>query len=82
MMTFSKLRKARNLTQVEMAKLLGIAQENVSRIEHRSDMLISTMRSYVRAMGGDLTVVSELGQGAEFTLTLPIGATVPLELQR
>jgi transcriptional regulator with XRE-family HTH domain len=58
MMTFSKLRKARNLTQVEMAKLLGIAQENVSRIEHRSDMLISTMRSYVRAMGGDLRLVA------------------------
>jgi signal transduction histidine kinase len=36
-------------------------------------------------MGGDLTVVSELGRGAEFTLTLPIGATQPLrpaELQR
>jgi hypothetical protein len=41
-----------------MAKLLGIAQENVSRIEHRSDMLISTMRSYVRAMGGDLRLVA------------------------
>jgi transcriptional regulator with XRE-family HTH domain len=58
MMTFSKLRKARNLTQVEIARLLGIAQENVSRLEHRSDVLISTMRNYVRAMGGDLRLVA------------------------
>lgn len=58
MTTFTKLRKARKLTQVDLAKRLGIAQENVSRIEKRSDMLVSTLRSYVRAMGGDLRLVA------------------------
>jgi transcriptional regulator with XRE-family HTH domain len=58
MTTFAKLRKARKLTQVELAKRLGIAQENVSRLENRSDMLVSTLRGYVRAMGGDLRLVA------------------------
>jgi transcriptional regulator with XRE-family HTH domain len=56
--TFAKLRKARSLTQVELAKRLHIAQENVSRIENRSDMLVSTLRSFVRAMGGDLRLIA------------------------
>lgn len=58
MTTFAKLRKARRLTQVEIAKRLGIAQENVSRLENRSDMLVSTLRDYIRAMGGDLRLVA------------------------
>lgn len=56
--TFAKLRKARKLTQVELAKRLRIAQENVSRIENRSDMLVSTLRGFVRAMGGDLRLMA------------------------
>lgn len=56
--TLKDLRKARELTQVRMAELLGITQDNVSRLEKRSDVLLSTLRSYVEAMGGklDLTV--------------------------
>jgi transcriptional regulator with XRE-family HTH domain len=57
-MTFAKLRKARKLTQVELAKRLRIAQENVSRIENRSDMLVSTLRGFVRAMGGELRLMA------------------------
>ena len=57
-MTFAKLRKARKLTQVELAKRLRIAQENVSRIENRSDMLVSTLRGFVRGMGGDLRLMA------------------------
>lgn len=56
--TVAKLRKARRLTQVELAQRLGIAQENISRLEKRSDMLVSTLRGYVRAMGGDLRLVA------------------------
>ncbi len=57
-LTLQDLRKARELTQVRMAELLGITQDNVSRLEKRSDVLISTLRSYIEAMGGklDLTV--------------------------
>src|SRR5258707_448236 len=53
-MTLRDLRKARALTQVKLAKTLGIGQEHVSRLEQKSDMLLSTLASYVRAMGGDL----------------------------
>jgi len=53
------LRKARELTQERMAQLLGIGQDSVSRIESRSDLLLSTLRSYVEAMGGSLKLVVE-----------------------
>jgi DNA-binding XRE family transcriptional regulator len=53
------LRKARRLTQQRMAQLLGIGQDSVSRIENRSDLLLSTLKSYVEAMGGSLKLVVE-----------------------
>ena len=53
------LRKAHNLTQQRMARSLGITQDGVSRIERRSDLLISTLRSYVQAIGGRLSLVAE-----------------------
>jgi DNA-binding XRE family transcriptional regulator len=57
-MTLRDLRKARELTQVKLAKLLKIKQESVSNIEKRSDLLLSTLRGYVEAMGGELTLVA------------------------
>jgi transcriptional regulator with XRE-family HTH domain len=53
------LRKARKLTQENMAKLLGVRQDSVSKIERRSDMLLSTFRSYIKAMGGELRLIVE-----------------------
>jgi transcriptional regulator with XRE-family HTH domain len=58
-LTLQDLRKARALTQERMAALLGIKQENVSRLEKRSDLLLSTLSSYVAAMGGRLRLVAE-----------------------
>jgi len=58
-MTLQDLRKARELTQQRMAELLGIKQANVSRIERRSDLLLSTLGSYVAAMGGRLRLIAE-----------------------
>jgi len=58
-MTLQELRQARKLTQVRMAKALGITQEGVSRLEKRSDLLLSTLRKTVKAMGGNLTLVAE-----------------------
>lgn len=58
-MTLRELRKARQLTQVRMAKTLGITQDSVSRIEKRSDLLLSTLRKTVEAMGGTLSLVAE-----------------------
>jgi DNA-binding XRE family transcriptional regulator len=57
-MTLQDLRKARALTQVRLAELLSIKQESVSSLEKRSDLLLSTLRSYVEAMGGELTLVA------------------------
>lgn len=58
-LTLQDLRKARQLTQETMAELLGIRQENVSRLEKRTDLLLSTLRGYVEAMGGRLRLVAE-----------------------
>lgn len=55
--TLQDLRKARELTQVRVAKILGITQDNVSRLEKRSDVLLSTLKSYIEAMGGKLDLV-------------------------
>lgn len=57
-MSLRDLRKARKQTQVRVAKKLGINQENVSRLEKRSDLLISTLSDYVEAMGGKLSLVA------------------------
>ena len=58
-MTLQELRQARKLTQVRMAKALGITQDGVSRLEKRSDLLLSTLRKSVQAMGGTLSLVAE-----------------------
>lgn len=53
------LRKAHELTQTSVAEALGMTQDGVSRIESRSDLLLSTLRSHVEAMGGQLRLVAE-----------------------
>ncbi|HZS49206.1 MAG TPA: XRE family transcriptional regulator [Blastocatellia bacterium] len=58
-MTLQELRRARKLTQVRMAKELGIAQEGVSKLEKRADLMISTLRKTVEAMGGRLSLVAQ-----------------------
>jgi DNA-binding XRE family transcriptional regulator len=58
-MTLRELRRARKLTQVRMAKALGITQDGVSRLEKRSDLLLSTLQKTVKAMGGNLSLVAE-----------------------
>lgn len=58
-MSLRDLRQARRLTQERMAKSLKIGQEGVSRIEKRTDLLLSTLRDYVTAMGGELRLVVE-----------------------
>jgi transcriptional regulator with XRE-family HTH domain len=58
-MTLRELRTARKLTQVRLARILGITQDSVSRLEKRSDFLLSTLRKTVEAMGGNLSLVAE-----------------------
>jgi DNA-binding XRE family transcriptional regulator len=55
--TLRDLRIAASQTQADMAQALGVRQDTISRLEQRSDMLLSTMRRYVEAMGGQLDLV-------------------------
>src|SRR5437667_784121 len=54
-MTLQELRHARKLTQVRLAKSLGMSQDGISKLEKRSDLLLSTLRKTVEAMGGSLS---------------------------
>jgi len=56
-MSLRDLRKALSRTQVDLAKTLKVGQDTVSRYEQRSDMLLSTLQSYIHAMGGELDLV-------------------------
>ena len=67
-MTLRELRKARKLTQVRMAEQLGITQDSVSRLEKRSDLLLSTLRKTVEAMGGSLSLVAQFPDRAPVVL--------------
>ena len=58
-LTLKDIRKAKELTQVQLAEALGIRQATVAQLEKRSDLLLSTLRSYVEAMGGRLKLMVE-----------------------
>ena len=58
-LTLQELRKARELAQVQLAETLGIQQATVAKYERQSDLLLSTLTSYVRAMGGSLKLMVE-----------------------
>ncbi len=68
-MTLRDIRKARELTQERMAELLKIRQDSVSRLEKRSDLLLSTLRSYVEAMGGELELTAKFPNRPPVKLT-------------
>ena len=62
-MPLQELRQARKMSQEQIAKNLHTRQSNVSRIEKRTDMYISTLRSVIKAMGGDLEIVARFPDG-------------------
>jgi transcriptional regulator with XRE-family HTH domain len=68
-MSLRDLRKARKLTQARVAKVLGVTQDSVSRLEKRSDLLLSTLRKTVKAMGGDVRIVAEFRDRAPVVLS-------------
>jgi DNA-binding XRE family transcriptional regulator len=67
-LTMRELRKARNITQVQLAKALGVKQEQISRIEKRTDLHLSTLRRAVEAMGGELILSAKFPDGAPVRL--------------
>ena len=58
-MGLQALRKALKLTQVNLAKKLSIGQEGVSRLEQHSDLMLSTLRNHIEAMGEKLKITAE-----------------------
>jgi len=63
-MPLSELRQARKLSQEQIATLLHVKQAAVSKIERRTDMYISTLRNFVKAMGGDLEITAHFPEGS------------------
>jgi transcriptional regulator with XRE-family HTH domain len=57
-MSLRALRRAKRMTQADLAKALGVGQDGVSRLEERDDLLVSTLRNYVEAVGGKLRLVA------------------------
>jgi hypothetical protein len=62
-MPLCELRQARELSQVKLAAAMNVNQAAVSKLERRTDMYISTLRGYIRAMGGDLDIVARFPEG-------------------
>lgn len=59
-MSLKDLRRAMRKTQASMARKLGIGQDGVSRLEQRTDMLLSTLNAHIEALGGTLHVIAVL----------------------
>ena len=57
--TLQELRKAMHCSQEKVAEELGVNQAAVSKIERRADMYVSTLRSYIEAMGGSLDIIAQ-----------------------
>jgi DNA-binding XRE family transcriptional regulator len=62
-MALTELREARKLTQVNLANILGVGQGAVSKLEKRTDMYLSSLESYVKAMGGQFRMVASFPDG-------------------
>jgi transcriptional regulator with XRE-family HTH domain len=62
-MALDELRAAREMTQQHLARILGVNQAAVSKMEHRADMYISTLQNFVRAMGGQLLISAIFPEG-------------------
>ncbi len=62
-MPLHELRRARALTQQELAERLKVSQPAVAKMEQRADVYVSSLRSYVEAVGGQLKIVAEFPEG-------------------
>jgi transcriptional regulator with XRE-family HTH domain len=63
-MPLQELLHARNLSQEQLAQTLSVKQAAVSKLEKRTDMYISTLRNFIKAMGGDLEIIATFPDGA------------------
>jgi len=63
-MPLNELREARELTQEHLAKILHVKQASISKMERRTDMYVSTLQDFVKAMGGKLEIRAVFGDAA------------------
>ncbi len=63
-MPLQELRQARQLSQQTLADVLGVAQPEISKLEHRTDVYVSTLRRYIEAMGGELQIRASFPEGS------------------
>lgn len=56
----AKLRKTKQLKQTELAALMGVSQANISKVESGKDIQLSTLQNYVRALGGEVSIVVKM----------------------
>ena len=63
-MPLHELRRARELSQEHLAQEMKQSQSAISRLERRTDMYLSTMRRYVRALGGELEIIARFPEGS------------------
>ena len=69
-MNLAMIRKAAEMTQVEVARKLGVGQGVVSRLEHRDDMLLSTLHDYLMATGAESASIVVVARGLRIELDL------------
>ena len=62
-MRLRELRQSRNVSQVQVAQAMGVEQTSISKLEHRSDMYLSTVYAFVKALGGELKLVASFPEG-------------------
>lgn len=62
-MPLQELRQARSLSQEELAQVLHVEQASISKLERRTDMYISTLRRFIKAMGGELEIRATFADG-------------------
>jgi len=62
-MPLHELRQAMKMSQERLSELLGWKQPSISKVEHQTDMYVSTLRSYIEALGGELQIVADMPTG-------------------
>ncbi len=59
----SQLRQSLNINQNELAEKMGVSQANISKVENGNDCLLSTLKKYVRALGGEINITAKMPNG-------------------
>ncbi len=59
----SQLRQSCEIKQSELAEKMGVSQANISKVENGNDCLLSTLKKYISALGGELNITANMPTG-------------------